>query len=100
MTATQIMTVAAAVVALTQLLKWMGVDNKHGPILVLIIALLGVTLYAWSQIPNGLDKSHAWDMFAAWITVATAAAGVFGFTRAVADKVVQTKTLSSDIPSA
>lgn len=44
-----IVTVSAAVVALTQLLKFAGVINdRRGPIGVLLLALAGVMFWAWT----------------------------------------------------
>lgn len=75
-----VLTVGAAVVALTQIVKWGGLPDRWGPIAVLILALAGVVAYALSQ--EMVDRAQFFDYFAGWINVATSAAGVFGFTRA------------------
>lgn len=81
-----IVAVSAAVVALVQLVKWSGLPDKWGPIAVLILALLGVAFWGYSK--GTFERTQAFDYFAAWIAVATSAAGVFGFTRAAATAVV------------
>jgi hypothetical protein len=91
MNAESIMTVSAAVVALTQLLKWLGMPNRVGSIAVLLLALVGVGLWAWSR-PTLPDRTQFFEYFAAWIAVATASAGVFGFTRAASEAVTKTST--------
>lgn len=92
MDATQIVTVSAAVVGLTQLLKWMGVDNKMGPIVVMIVSAICTFGFVWSQIPHGLSRQNAFGVFAAWVAIFTSAAGVFGYTRSGADALVSTKS--------
>lgn len=89
-----IVAVSAAVVALTQLIKWGGLPDRAGPIVVLILAALGVGLYQVSYAPEGriFTRVDVWPLFAAWIAVALAAAGVFGFTRAASDAVTATKS--------
>lgn len=81
MNAEAILTVSAAVVALTQIVKWAGLPDKWGPLAVLLLALLGVAAWAFSQsvLPS---REAIWPLFSGWINVALAAAGVFGFTRA------------------
>ena len=76
-----IVTVSAAVVALTQLIKWAGVPDRFGPLIVLLISALGVLLWGYTQ-GEVLRRPEVWSYFAAWIAVPTSAAGVFGFTRA------------------
>ena len=82
MDAQAIVSVSAAVVALVQFAKWSGVNDKLGPLFVLGLAALGVGLWGWSV--GDFQRAQAFDYFAGWITVATSAAGVFGFTRAAA----------------
>ena len=82
MDAQQIITVSAAVVALTQLVKWAFVPDRWGPLAVLLLSLLGVALWAYSEGIGG--RGALWPLFAGWIAVATSAAGVFGFSRATA----------------
>jgi hypothetical protein len=81
-----IMTVSAAVVALTQLLKWVGVKTRHAPLLVLVVSAVGVLVWAMADGPFG--RHHLFSLFAGWIAVATSAAGVFGFTRASGDGLI------------
>lgn len=81
-----IITVSAAVVALTQLVKWAGLPDKVGPLAVLLLAAIGVAVWVYSQ--GEFDRQAVFDLFAGWIAVATSAAGVFGFTRAAASAVI------------
>lgn len=83
-----IVTVSAAVVAFTQLIKWAGIPDKWGPLMVMLLAVIGVAIWTWSQAiaPEDL-RASAFALFAGWIAVATSAAGVFGFTRAAATAV-------------
>jgi hypothetical protein len=83
-----IVTVSAAVVALTQLIKWAGVPDRFGPLIVLLISALGVLLWGYTQ-GEVLRRPEVWSYFAGWIAVATSAAGVFGFTRAAASSVTR-----------
>lgn len=83
-----IVTVAASVTALVQILKWSSVPT-HGLIPVLLVftlSALGCLLWAVSH-EAGFAWSLVWDYFAGWIAVSTSAAGVFGLTRAVAAEV-------------
>jgi hypothetical protein len=75
-----ILSVSAAVVALTQLAKWSGLDDKRGPLIVLLLAGIGVAFWGYSV--GNYERARAFEYFAGWIAVATSAAGVFGFTRA------------------
>lgn len=86
-----IITVSAAVVALTQLLKFANVINdKRGPLSVLLLAAIGVAFWGWTT--GDVSKATAFAYFAGWISVATSAAGVFGFTRAAPEAVTGTKS--------
>ena len=85
MNAEAIVAVSAAVVALTQLVKWSGVDDKHGAWAVLILSLLGTVFWGWSN--EAMTRRTAFEFFAGWITVATSAAGIFGFTRSIPEAV-------------
>lgn len=80
MNAEAIVSVSAAVVALTQLAKWSGLHDSKGPLVVLVLSLVGTVFYGWSS--GDLTRTEAFGYFAGWITVATSAAGVYGFTRA------------------
>jgi uncharacterized membrane protein len=78
--------VSAAVVALTQLVKWSNfVSDRRGPLVVLSLALVGIAFWGWSK--GDFERARAFEYFAGWIAVATSAAGVFGFTRAAATAV-------------
>jgi len=75
-----IVSVSAAVTALTQIIKWGGLPDKLGPISVLILSLMGVGVWGWSE--GTFERTQAFAYFAGWIAVSTSAAGIFGFTRA------------------
>ncbi len=89
-----IVTVSAAVVALTQLVKWAGLPDKQGPYAVLLLALVGVAFYGYSV--GTFERVRAFEYFAGWIAVATSAAGVFGFTRAANTAVTSAKAPPND----
>ncbi len=80
-----IISVSAAVVALTQLVKWAGLPDKVGPLAVLALSALGVVFWGWST--GDVTRATSFGYFAGWIAVSTSAAGVFGFTRASGDAV-------------
>jgi hypothetical protein len=82
-----IITVSAAVVALTQLLKWAVIPDRYGPLSVLVLGAIGVGFWAWST--GDLSRANSFLYFAGWIAVATSAAGVFGFTRAASEAVTK-----------
>lgn len=84
MNAEQIMTITSVVVLLTQVVKWSGLPDGRGPIVVAIIAAIGVGVFRVSTLPDvAISVRDAWPLFAAWVAVAAASAGVFGFTRAL-----------------
>lgn len=85
MDAQAVLTVSGAVVALTQLAKWSGIPDKTGPIVVLLLALLGVAFWGYAE--GTFERTKAFEYFAGWISVSLSAAGVFGFTRAAAGAV-------------
>ncbi len=87
MDAEAIVSVSAAVVAITQLLKWALIPDRYGPMAVLGLAALGVGLWGWSV--GHFERALAFQYFAGWIAVATSSAGVFGFTRAAAEGVIR-----------
>lgn len=87
MTGEAIVLVAASVVSLTQLIKWAGLNDRLGPIVVLLLSLFGVLFWGWAQ--NALSREMAFDFFAGWVAVATSASGVYGFTRASAEAVMR-----------
>lgn len=76
-----IVAVSAAVVALTQLVKWAGLPDKLGPVVVLVLSAVGVLVWGWSK-GGTFERTMAFDYFAAWIAIGTSSAGVYGFTRA------------------
>jgi hypothetical protein len=79
MNAEAIVSVSAAVVALTTLVKWAGIKDTYGPIAVMILSLAGVALWGYSL--GTYERTQLFGYFAGWIAVTTGAAGVFGFTR-------------------
>ncbi len=84
-----IISVSAAVVALTQLVKWAGLPDRMGPLSVLALSALGVVFWGWST--GDVTRASSFGYFAGWIAVSTSAAGVFGFTRASGDAVMMMK---------
>ncbi len=70
MDAQAVMTVAAAVVALTQLAKWCGLPDKWGPVAVLLFSLFGVALWGYSA--NDFTRALLFAYFAGWIAVTNA----------------------------
>ncbi|SRR6266496_615319 len=82
-----IITVSAAVVALTQLAKWGFVPDRWGPLAVIVLSILGVVFWGWST--GDFTRASAFGYFAGWIAVTTSAAGVFGFTRAGVEAVTK-----------
>ena len=82
-----IVTVSGAVVALTQLVKWGGLPDRLGPLAVLLLALIGVAFWGYSE--GTFERTQAFEYFAGWIAVATSAAGIFGFTRAATSAVTR-----------
>lgn len=84
-----IVSVSAAVVAVTQLAKWAGLNDKLGPIAVMLLAALGVTVWGYSE--GTFERTQIFEYFTGWIAVATSAAGVFGFTRAGSSAVTSIK---------
>lgn len=86
-----ILTVSASVVALTQILKWAKVaSDQRGPLMVLILALFGVAFWGWTT--GDIGRATAFGYFAGWISVATSAAGVYGFTRSGPEAITSTTT--------
>lgn len=85
-----IIAVSAAVVGSTQMVKWAGLPDKMGPLAVIVFALLGVGLWAYSQ--DNFVRETTFDYFAGWVAVSLTAAGTFGFTRAAATAITSTKT--------
>jgi hypothetical protein len=95
MTPTAILTVSAAVLTCTQLLKWTGVvPDRMGPIAVLLLSLAGVLFYIWTQGP--FARSEGFGYFAAWLNVSLSASGVYGFSRASGDALTKFTAPPSD----
>jgi hypothetical protein len=68
--------------------KWAGIGPKAGPITVLLLSLIGVLAFGYSQ-DAAFDRTQLWPYFSAWIAVASSSAGIFGFTRATAEQVTR-----------
>lgn len=86
-----VLTVAALVVAFTQLLKWGKlVNDSRGPIVVLAFSFLGTLVHAVSTV-EVWDRKLVAALLAFFINVALSAAGSFGFTRAMPEAVTSTK---------
>lgn len=85
-----IISVSAAVVALVSLIKWAGVSERFGPVAVLLLAAVGCGIWGFSS--GDVTKGTFFSYFAAWIAVATSAAGVYGFTRASGDQLTRFQT--------
>lgn len=75
-----IMSVSAAVVALVSLIKWAGLSERFGPLAVLVLSAIGCGVWGFST--GDVGKTALFEYFSGWITVACAAAGIYGFTRA------------------
>lgn len=84
-----ILSVSAAVVALTQLAKWGGLPDRRGPLAVLALAALGVAVWGFTK--GQFEYTQAFSYFSGWIAVATSAAGVYGFTRSGPESLTSTK---------
>lgn len=89
MNAQDVLTVSIAVSILVQFAKWQGVPDGKGPIVVLVLSLIGVGFWAYSV--GNFQRETAFLYFAGWLSVALNAAGIFGFTRAGASAVASTK---------
>lgn len=77
-----ILVVSGVIVAFTQFAKWAGVPDRYGPVLVLALSALGVALWALSSDPE-FTRQDIWPYFAGFGSVAFAASGIYGFSRAV-----------------
>jgi hypothetical protein len=89
-----IVAVSAAVVTLTQLAKWGGLPDKLGPLAVLFLAAVGVGFWAYSA--GTFTRTTSFEYFAGWVAVATAAAGIYGFTRASTSAVTRMTSPPAD----
>lgn len=92
-----IVTVSAAVVALTELVRWAGLPPERAPLVVALLAALGVVL--WGLGDGVFTRHDLFSYFAGWVAVATSAAGVFGFRRAAVRSVTDTGP-PNDVPTA
>jgi len=90
MKAEDVVVVAGAVTILTQMVKWGGLPDNRGPIVVAFLSLLGVLAWAVSNEPT-FDRHLIWPYFAGWVSVCAGSAGVFGFTRALPSAVTATR---------
>lgn len=82
-----IMSISAAVVALTQLAKWAGTRDGYGPAIVLLLSTLGVVMWGYSE--GTYERAKTFEYFVGWIAVATSSAGIFGFTRSTGDNLTR-----------
>jgi hypothetical protein len=89
-----IVSISAAVVALTQLVKWAGLKDNYGPLAVMVLSLIGTIFWSWSV--GTFVRTEAFSYFSGWIAVTTSAAGVFGFTRAANTAVSSMKAPPTD----
>ena len=96
MSAEAIVAVSAAVVAFVQLIKWAGLRDHWGPVVVILLSGVGVGIWLSSQPTWPPARTDTWPIFAGWIAVALSAAGVFGFTRAGASAVARVSTPPDD----
>ena len=83
--------VAAAVTALVQVLKWAGVKDSWGPLLVILLSGAGVGIWLVSGESWPPARTDIWPIATGWINVTLATAGAFGFTRATAAAVTATR---------
>lgn len=89
-----IIALGVAATALTQLIKWAGLPDKIGPIVVLGLSLLLVIMWQFSFAPADRPifmRQDTWPLFSAWLATSLTSAGVFGFTRAAAGAVTAMK---------
>lgn len=92
-----IVSISAAVVALTTLVKWAGLKDTFGAWAVLVLSAFGVAFWGWSE--GTFERTQAFQYFAGWIAVATSAAGVFGFSRSLPAAITD-GSRNSSIPGA
>lgn len=75
MNASAIMAVSTAVIALTQIVKQMGVPKRWAPLVVLLFSAIGVTIYGYST--ETFVRNQLFSYFSGWILVAAAAVGAY-----------------------
>ena len=80
---------ATGVVIFTQLLKWAGLPDRRGPLVVLAFSAISVTWWGWSY--GSLTRASSFDYASGALVVAATAAGFFGFTRAAPAAVTSAK---------
>lgn len=81
-TAEEVASVVAAVVALTEIIKF-KVPEKHGLAIAMIISGLGVAAFTASKPEFTFTRFVVWPLFVAYITVLAGAAGVFSIIKNV-----------------
>jgi hypothetical protein len=92
----EIMSMSAAVVALTQFIKWSGMPSKYGPFAAAGTSAAVLGMWAF-------DQGHQFGGFMplstyliAYIAVLSSAAGVFGFTRSTGEALTDMRTGTGD----
>lgn len=83
MRAEDVIAVGAQVVVATQFVKWSGLPDRFGPLIVIVLSALLVAVWGLSS-GTGWSNQLLWPYTAGFIGVATTAAGVYGFTRSAA----------------
>jgi hypothetical protein len=91
MNADAVVAISAAVTACVQLVKWAGLPDRLGPIVVIVFSGVGVMIWLFSQAIWPPARTDTWVIFAGWVSVALGSAGIFGFTRATASAVMSAK---------
>jgi hypothetical protein len=86
MGAQAILTVSTSVVALTQLIKELGLPSRYAPSLVLLLSLFGVVLWGFSA-NESFQRDQLFSYFAGWVLVAGAAKGAYEGAKDVLKKV-------------
>jgi len=89
MDSSAVLIVTGAVVALTQFGKWSGIPDRLGPLVVIVLSLLGAALWRVSQPTWPPERTEAFELFAGWIQVVLSASGVYGFTRAAGSELTK-----------
>lgn len=89
MNAESVVAISAGVVAATQLVKWAGLPDKVGPLVVILLSGVGVGIWLFSQNVWPPARTDTWNIASGWISVTLSAAGTFGFTRAAVSAVTR-----------
>jgi hypothetical protein len=97
MTPEAIVTIGAAVVALTTLIKLSAFPtDKRWVVIAIVFVLSGLGCAIWGFSKEVvLTRELLWPYFAAWISVATASAGVFGLAQKEPEVTHQAETHTS-----